>query len=461
MDSRELAAEPLLEPAAALLGRPAGAARAGAPATRATSPRTSPLTVDGLGPRGGHAHTPTSSSSPTRCARGPRWRSRSPPRCSNRREPPTGRVMPEAAGPGPPGPPGALPPEAARLTPAGRVEGARGRRARHIALIRGGAEHAVGDLLGDPVPVVLVLEVVQAMVAPDRAVVARARPIGGVDQKVRPFVGADERVAGERGADRAPAGTGPASEPRAGRPTATTAGRRQQSSPSSFRVEQERRRLLGCHGGCGGRGVVGSSKRAPTDSERLRVQQVDVDRPLAERIDATIAATATASRQPRLADPTRSARATATRGEDHPRRVAAAELARASPSVVTSGPHCAFAPMTVRLRAPTARVATVATQAARLTAREPAAPPGSATRTSRRARGLSSAAKRTRECRHSRRTASRRPRRLEESSYDESAVTTGLTHWRPPLSCVGSLRGNLDADVGWEFDVQLEHGAPV
>ena len=58
MDSRAAVGERLIAPAAELLGRPLGPARAAAPATRATWPPRSMLTVDGLGPRGGHAHHP-------------------------------------------------------------------------------------------------------------------------------------------------------------------------------------------------------------------------------------------------------------------------------------------------------------------------------------------------------------------------------------------------------------------
>ena len=58
MDS-EAATAPLLERAGAALGRPVRRrARAAARATRATSPPAIPLTVDGLGPRGGKAHNP-------------------------------------------------------------------------------------------------------------------------------------------------------------------------------------------------------------------------------------------------------------------------------------------------------------------------------------------------------------------------------------------------------------------
>ena len=57
MDSREATAE-LLERAGALLGRPViGAARGGA-SDASHFAAAIPLTVDGLGPRGGGAHTP-------------------------------------------------------------------------------------------------------------------------------------------------------------------------------------------------------------------------------------------------------------------------------------------------------------------------------------------------------------------------------------------------------------------
>ena len=52
------------------------ASRAAGPATPATSPTTIPMTVDGLGPRGGGAHTPEEFVLEPRCAAGARWRSR-------------------------------------------------------------------------------------------------------------------------------------------------------------------------------------------------------------------------------------------------------------------------------------------------------------------------------------------------------------------------------------------------
>ena len=55
--------------ASARLGRPIAAASAAGPATRRTSPQYVPLTIDGLGPRGGGAHTPQEYVSCRRCAR--------------------------------------------------------------------------------------------------------------------------------------------------------------------------------------------------------------------------------------------------------------------------------------------------------------------------------------------------------------------------------------------------------
>ena len=58
MDSTEVTARPARPaPRGGWAGRSSGS-RAAGPATPATSPTRSPLTVDGLGPRGGGAHTP-------------------------------------------------------------------------------------------------------------------------------------------------------------------------------------------------------------------------------------------------------------------------------------------------------------------------------------------------------------------------------------------------------------------
>jgi len=64
--------------------------------------------------------------------------------------------------------------------PSGSIGVQRARRARaaHLAGLGMRPEHAVGHGVRDPVPVALVLEVVQPVVAPDRAVVARARAVG-------------------------------------------------------------------------------------------------------------------------------------------------------------------------------------------------------------------------------------------------------------------------------------------
>src|SRR3954454_25067389 len=78
------------------------------------------------------------------------------------------------------------------------VEVARATRALDVALLGEGAQRAVGHRVGDPVPVVLVLEVVQPVRGPDRAVVPRPRAVGGVDQEMRPLVHADEHVADEQ-----------------------------------------------------------------------------------------------------------------------------------------------------------------------------------------------------------------------------------------------------------------------
>ena len=58
MDSRELVAERLIEPAAALLGAPLGIGARGGASDASHLAEHVPLTLDGLGPRGGHAHHP-------------------------------------------------------------------------------------------------------------------------------------------------------------------------------------------------------------------------------------------------------------------------------------------------------------------------------------------------------------------------------------------------------------------
>ena len=75
MDSRE-ATRGLLERAGAAAGPPdRRRARGAAPATPATSRRSIPLTVDGLGPRGGGAHTPSEFVlAPSLRTSAPRWR---------------------------------------------------------------------------------------------------------------------------------------------------------------------------------------------------------------------------------------------------------------------------------------------------------------------------------------------------------------------------------------------------
>jgi glutamate carboxypeptidase len=57
MDARE-ATQPLLEKAGALLGRPVIAAERGGASDASHMAQHVPLTVDGLGPRGGGAHNP-------------------------------------------------------------------------------------------------------------------------------------------------------------------------------------------------------------------------------------------------------------------------------------------------------------------------------------------------------------------------------------------------------------------
>jgi glutamate carboxypeptidase len=57
MDARA-ATEPLLERAGGLLGRPVIAAQRGGASDASHFAATIPLTVDGLGPRGGAAHNP-------------------------------------------------------------------------------------------------------------------------------------------------------------------------------------------------------------------------------------------------------------------------------------------------------------------------------------------------------------------------------------------------------------------
>lgn len=76
MDSRAATA-PLLKRAGARLGRRIiGVARGGA-SDASHFASVIPLTIDGLGPRGGGAHTPRSSCSAPRCGNAGRWRSRS------------------------------------------------------------------------------------------------------------------------------------------------------------------------------------------------------------------------------------------------------------------------------------------------------------------------------------------------------------------------------------------------
>ena len=58
MDARALVAERLLEPAARLLGRPLVAGGRGGASDASHMAAHLPLTVDGLGPRGGRAHNP-------------------------------------------------------------------------------------------------------------------------------------------------------------------------------------------------------------------------------------------------------------------------------------------------------------------------------------------------------------------------------------------------------------------
>ncbi len=58
MDTRALVAERLLEPAAELLGRPIVAGERGGASDASHVATQLPLTVDGLGPRGGRAHNP-------------------------------------------------------------------------------------------------------------------------------------------------------------------------------------------------------------------------------------------------------------------------------------------------------------------------------------------------------------------------------------------------------------------
>src|SRR5215212_9133396 len=53
----------------------------------------------------------------------------------------------------------------------------------HVALVRVGPENPVAERIRDPVPVMLVLEMVQPMVAPYRAVPAVSGLVGGVDQE--------------------------------------------------------------------------------------------------------------------------------------------------------------------------------------------------------------------------------------------------------------------------------------
>jgi glutamate carboxypeptidase len=58
MDSRELVAERLAAPAAKLLGHPLAVGSRGGASDASHMAAEVPLTVDGLGPRGGHAHHP-------------------------------------------------------------------------------------------------------------------------------------------------------------------------------------------------------------------------------------------------------------------------------------------------------------------------------------------------------------------------------------------------------------------
>jgi glutamate carboxypeptidase len=73
MDAREATA-PVLERAAAALGRPVHPRARGGASDAAHFAATIPVTIDGLGPRGGMAHNPGSSSPPARCTNGRRWR---------------------------------------------------------------------------------------------------------------------------------------------------------------------------------------------------------------------------------------------------------------------------------------------------------------------------------------------------------------------------------------------------
>jgi glutamate carboxypeptidase len=58
MDSRELVSERLVQPAETLLGHPVRVGARGGASDASHMAQTVPLTVDGLGPRGGHAHHP-------------------------------------------------------------------------------------------------------------------------------------------------------------------------------------------------------------------------------------------------------------------------------------------------------------------------------------------------------------------------------------------------------------------
>src|SRR6187397_2843277 len=63
-------------------------------------------------------------------------------------------------------------------------EYAGGLRLRNVALVRVGPEDAIAQVVGDAVPEVLVLEVVEAVVSPDPHVGGGSRPVCGVDQEV-------------------------------------------------------------------------------------------------------------------------------------------------------------------------------------------------------------------------------------------------------------------------------------
>jgi hypothetical protein len=136
------------------------------------------------------------------------------------------------------------------------------------------------------VPEVLVLEVVEAVVSPDPHVGGGSRPVCGVDQEVGPLVDEDHAAAGDRGAEQRAELNRTGEERHEQRAEPDRERHRHQHQEGRLPPVEEHHVEIVRITVVGAMRTGGDGLEVPAaDVDRLRVQQVDVDCPLAERID--------------------------------------------------------------------------------------------------------------------------------------------------------------------------------